>query len=297
MRQLALLLIAAGCTPAFAEDSWLVTSARVLAVKSEPAEIVPGNYVNLTALVADAKAHSVTTGLEWRLCNAPKPATESNAVSTACLDELSLQPPLAMGDSARLAPASDACARFGPATPSGDFRARAPDNTGGYYQPLRLDLATAEPVFHLIRLRCGLAEAPAEIATEYARRYSVNLNPGIESLLVKQNGRVAQLDAIPARATLSLELRLSQGSQEEYAYFNSKQQALTIANESLRVNWYVSAGELSSEVTEASESNAELHSSNTWTAPAESGSVSLWVVLRDSRGGSDYQTYTLGVGL
>jgi hypothetical protein len=34
---------------------------------------------------------------------------------------------------------------------------------------------------------------------------------------------------------------------------------------------------------------------NAWTAPEESGTVYLWVVLRDSRGGLDFAGYELNV--
>ena len=39
----------------------------------------------------------------------------------------------------------------------------------------------------------------------------------------------------------------------------------------------------------------ETTSDNTWTAPADAGTVSLWVVLRDSRGGVAFAPYTATV--
>jgi len=147
------LLIA--CAPTFDEDVAHISEPRILAVKSEPAEAKPGTPLSLTAFVAVPGVSANAPAPRWSMCSAPKPPTENNVVSAECLSEAALLP-AGQGPSIQTQTPFDACSLFGPDTPPGGFRPRDPDATGGYYQPVRVDLAHAAPVFHLERITCNL---------------------------------------------------------------------------------------------------------------------------------------------
>ena len=49
------------------------------------------------------------------------------------------------------------------------------------------------------------------------------------------------------------------------------------------------------EVLRTEEETALLTTTNTWTAPSTAGTVTLWVVLRDSRGGIGWKSYRVAV--
>ncbi len=77
----AVALIA--CRPEFDDDYWRVDSPRVLAVKSEPAEAKPGTRLTFTAFLSVIGTPDRLP--VWNFCTAPKPLTENDAVSPACL--------------------------------------------------------------------------------------------------------------------------------------------------------------------------------------------------------------------
>jgi hypothetical protein len=77
-------------------------------------------------------------------------------------------------------------------------------------------------------------------------------------------------------------------SAETFAYFDPSTQQVTQQRESMQVAWYANAGSLDSESTGRSSTDMATTTDNVWTAPSKAGVVSLWVVLRDSRGGVDY---------
>jgi hypothetical protein len=63
--------------------------------------------------------------------------------------------------------------------------------------------------------------------------------------------------------------------------------ASKVCEEELRVAWFATAGTLEIAQTGASESG--LSSDNLWIAPTKPQGVSLWIVLRDERGGVDWR--------
>ncbi|HEX2691338.1 MAG TPA: hypothetical protein VHN14_32215 [Kofleriaceae bacterium] len=65
---------------------------------------------------------------------------------------------------------------FGPETPPGNFRPRDADATGGYYQPVRVDV-DGLLALGLSRITCKLATAPSAVAHEYDVSYVANQNP------------------------------------------------------------------------------------------------------------------------
>jgi hypothetical protein len=297
MRLSALLVsgcVLAACAPDLPLDDGLVTSPRILAVKAEPAEAKPGALATYAAFVAEPDGARDLPPVAWEFCTAPKPPTENNVVSNACLEASSLTP-AGEGNSITAATSTDACSLFGPDTPPGGFRPRDPDVTGGYYQPLRADLAGAAPVFHSQRLLCDLGAAPADIASEFAAEYVPNVNPQLLPVAFSVSGSAVSPSAIPRGARVKVDASWPSADAETYAYYDRVAQAVTTRRESMRVAWYVSAGSLEAASTGRDEDDPQTSTSNVWTAPTTPGSSKLWLVLRDARGGVDFADYELDV--
>lgn len=288
----ALMLLA--CKPRLVNNGWLVTSTRLLAAKSEPAEAKPGTMLAYTALIADISAENDAGTIAWNFCTAPKPPTENNVVSAACLDAASLLP---AGDGLSIVAATpfNACSTFGPNTAPGGFRPRDADATGGYYQPLRIDVPSSDPAFHLERILCDLANAPYDIAAAFGEEYVPNNNPHLLPIVATIGTQTVSFDGIPSGAHVEFEAIWSAADAETYAYFDSASQTISTQREAMSVAWYVSAGTLGTEFSGRAEGDLNLYAINTWTAPSAAGSVKLWVVLRDSRAGVDWASYELTV--
>jgi hypothetical protein len=169
------------------------------------------------------------------------------------------------------------------------LRPRDPDVSGGYYQPLRI-VVDGVTAFGLERITCNLAAAGADIAIAFAARYTPNQNPTLLPLAAS-----APLDAIPAGATLTFTASWSADSAEPFVVYDLEQLALVDHREALRVSWFASDGDFEHDRTGRGEQELESSTDNRWTAPQQPGPVQLWVVLRDSRGGVDFATYTLTV--
>lgn len=287
-----LVLVLAGCRPDFEDDPALVVAPRILAVKSEPAEAKPGASEELSALIALPTAADGGLAPEWSFCLAPKSVAEDNVVSTACLGALAR-----VGEGSRVTAVlpSNGCSLFGPNPPPGGFRPRDPDATGGYFQPLRVDLPGADPLFHLARLSCQLGSASADIATAFAAAYVQNQNPKLLPLSATTLGASVDLGAVPRGAHIELDAAWTADDAESYAYFDRASQAILTRREAMSVAWYVSAGKLALESSGRAETDPALDAANTWVAPNQPATAHLWVILRDSRGGTDFATYDLVV--
>ena len=290
---LFLLLASAACVPDFPDDEWRITTARVLAVKSEPAEAKPGTPLRYTAFVATVDAES-SPFPSWTYCLAPKPLTENNVVAADCLHEASLLP-LGRGQMLASAVPSDACKRFGPDVFADGFRPRDQDPTGGYYQPVRLDLNAEPPVFHLERITCPLNGAAADTARDFGQRYVANNNPRLIAVAASSAGNTVDFSQVRAGARLTLTATWAPDDAEDYLYFDRSTQALATRREAMRVLWYASFGVLDRETSGRDEDEREANVSNGWVAPSTPGRGRLWVVLRDSRGGVDFSDYELTV--
>ena len=191
--------LAVACVPEFDTDSTLVTSPRVVAIRSVPAEAREGEAVELEALIADPAASGVEAS--FSLCLARKPLTELGPVNPACLAEDADETVLErLGTGARVAatiPAM-ACASFGPERPDpkpGEPAGRPvdPDTSGGFYQPVVAFLGE-QVSLGASRLRCDLAGIPRAATVELNRRYRNNQNPEIDGVeLVRADGRVESL--------------------------------------------------------------------------------------------------------
>lgn len=83
---------------------------------------------------------------------------------------------------------------------------------------------------------------------------------------------------------------------EQYVFFDPEQRVLRERREAIQISWYSTAGTFAFDRTgrpedEAAQTTAE----NEWTAPDEEGEVTLWVVIRDDRGGTGWERYRLRV--
>ncbi len=290
--------VGAGCRPDFGAAPSLVTSERVLAVKLEPAEAPPGASVTATAFVV-APDGPTTPAIAWSVCRTPKPPTQNDVIDPACA---------APGGTTALATTAaplavtlpgDACRLFGPDTPPAmagqpPVQSRAPDVTGGYYQPLRLDLDGAATVA-LARIRCALAGASFDVAQAYAAAYANNRNPTLTPLAAFVDGAPVALDAIPAGSAVTLAVGWTDDSAETFPVLDPVAQALVTTREALTVSWYATAGAIATASTGRAGDDAGTFATTTWTAPSTAGAAHLYVVLRDSRGGVDFGDYDVVV--
>ncbi len=315
MRRLAVVataLLFAGaavrCIPTLGPGDSLVTSPRILAVRAVPAEAVPGTKVTFTALVAaPGGTEDAGATVVWSFCNAPKPITEDNVVSNACVGDGP-----GVGDAAALTGVGaglsvtartppKGCSVFGPDVGSMGLRPRDPDTTGGYYQPLLASLTGAGgaggagDAIELARIHCDLANASGATVTQFAKLYHDNQNPTLLPLTATLGGAAVNLSAVAASAHVTLQASWPAASVETFAYYDAATQTLGTQREAMQVAWYGSGGTLDTESTGRAGDDPATTSDDGWTAPAQAGTVHLWVVLRDSRGGVDYVSQDVSV--
>jgi len=289
---LALGSVVVACEPDLSVDDWLVTRPRVLAVQSEPAEALPGTSLGYRILLAtnDADPQSVT--LSFELCTQPKSPLENNSVPRACLERMQAMD-VGLATTFNVKTSANACALFGPNVPPGGYRPRDPDGTGGYYQPLRIDLSDGTQSFHFARLQCGLAGADANVARDFGQTYTPNHNPHLSLRATTADGVPLQTSDVAAGTTLTLEASWPAEDAETYAYFDRAALALTARREAMRVAWYASAGRLDGASGSRPEDDTETSVSTHWTLPTRANKAELWAVLRDSRGGSEWTSMSI----
>jgi hypothetical protein len=189
-------LLLSACTPDIDQRASRITTTRVLAVRSEPAEAEPRDAVSFTALVVDASgAVAGAPAPAWAFCAARKPLAELGPVSPACYARAAPSGTfvaLGVGADVTSALPTSACRDFGPEVPQtkpGEPYGRPvdPDPTGGYYQPLTLfvgDGPSGAIAVDTTRIACGVAGASSDDAIAFRQRYHVNENPRIDALLL-----------------------------------------------------------------------------------------------------------------
>jgi hypothetical protein len=285
-------LLALSCKPDLGERDSLVAEERILAVRTDPAEVEPGAMITASLLVASPEGTMQTPKAYWAFCATPKLTTENNAVSAECLED---GVRVIGGPSIIIAAPipGDACSLFGPEIPPGGFRPRDADSTGGYYQPLRVTVDGLVG-FGLARIECNLANAPVDAALQFQRQYVANKNPRIGSLTAAVDGAERALDRLPAGRKIQIRVTWDAGDAESYVAFDPSTQSVVSRRESMRVSWFVTAGELDADRTGLGEADHDSFTDNGWTSSG-SGVVHLWIVLRDSRGGVDFAGYDLVV--
>lgn len=341
------------CAPEFSERSSAVTAPRVLAVRSNPAEVVPGAAVSYQLLVGGVEGTVSSPRAKWSYCTQPKATNELNDVAPECFGEGDFVIPFGTGTTPTGMLPANACAQFGPDVPqpssgsgtdsSGNAvtqtqgRPTDPDSTGGYYQPVILDVRTGGtqiPSFGETRITCGLSGSTGEQFQEYNERTKSNENPELSAVTVTSladteltpEGAPEPL-AVPGSKVLTLRaswptcpnpaacgdgicspgeaiqdcpedctMPVGCGGSEPFAYLDPETHVLVDRHESMRVSWFATAGSFNSDHTGRGQDEFTITSSdNTWTAPKEPGTVFMWVVLRDDRGGAVWQSFKVNV--
>ncbi len=307
-------LLLTGCGVDFDDHLSLVEEARVLAIRSEPAEARPGAKISYHALVAQP-AGAEAPAMSWAFCNERKPLAELGPVNLRCLEAKGENlEPLGEGVDAEGMIPRQACRNFGPAAPAATpdeppGRPVDPDATGGYYQPVRI-IAAGEPALGQTRIVCGLAGATAEQLGEFNRRYTANQNPALDRVSVLRPGEELPLkpglEPDPAnvvRAGQRLVLRASWPSCEEgpcpgaepYVAFEVSSREVIDRRESIRVSWYATGGRFDQSGTGREADDRATFTENGWLAPKTPGLVRLWTVIRDDRGGVGWLDFLIRV--
>ncbi len=261
----------AACETELDQRLAIITEPRVLAVVSEPAEAKPGDAVAFSALVVGTSG-VIADPPSWGFCTSPKSPTEDNVVSVQCAagDDL-----IDLGTTAMPSGAipMDACLTFGPDTLKPGFRPRDPDPSGGYYQPVRASVDDLL-AFGLARVSCDLANASGDIAAMYRAGYVANANPVLQPLVVPQ---IHAGDAVALTAAWN--------APELFLYYDQLDQTLVTRREAMRVSYFATAGTMDVDAIARDEDDPETSATNTWHAPATPGTQTLFLVLRDERGG------------
>lgn len=208
-----------------------------------------------------------------------------------------------------------------------------PDHTGGYYQPV-LVVADDELAVHGVRLVCGIAGATQAQAAELRRRHRPNVAPRIASLAIDGDleadlggvgpsrivhvapgaivDLVAQWPSCPRTPSCGdLACTLDEDAEtcpseciegagcdgaEWYARFDPLALEIVEARESIAVAWYATRGRLDVARTGRAADDDANASDNVWTAPDEPGPATVWIVVRDDRGGVSWRTVEVVVG-
>ena len=197
-------------------------------------------------------------------------------MSVACVGDAAELAPLGEAASVTATLPGDGCIRFGPDVPPGGFRPRGADPSGGYYQPVRVDVGDLY-AFGMSRITCRLPAATFEVAREYDLNYVANQAPA---------GLALELPAtVPADTVVELAASWPAGAAETYLYFDPLAHRLVTRREAMRVSWFATGGHLPVDATAVDEDDPATRAATTWRTPATPGPAHVWIVLRDSRGG------------
>jgi hypothetical protein len=302
--------VALGCKPEVGQAPSLITDYALLAVTGAPAEAKPDENVVYSFLLASPSGTVTDATAGWDVCETPKPPAESNSVAGACNPP---EPGATTGQTFSAPVLTKACMLFGPiappvATGQPAIRPRDPDSTGGYYLPVRVkfpDLATGSPVgFAFERITCSLANAATDIVDQYTKRYVPNKHPGIAATVVSRaDGSSFNLDASPDTnpqkialgESVAFQATFADGSAETFPVLNQSGDALVDQTEDLYMSWFATSGSFEHDRTGVAGTETATSTSNTWKAPDTAMTVHLWLVLRDSRGGAAFKSYSIQV--
>jgi hypothetical protein len=221
---------------------------------------------------------------------------------------------LGVGAAVNATVSDTACREFGPEVPVAEKdqppgRPVDPDLTGGYYVPLRLALPGANgDVFTLerARLSCGLVGATQDQLADFAKRYKPNANPEVDALTA-DGAAVALEGATPTSIAAGAHVTLHASwavcadptkdctGAETYPLFDLASRLLIDRREAMRLSWYATGGAFDDDHSGRDSSETDSFSENGFTAPSQPGTVIVWVVLRDERGGAGWKGFVVEV--
>jgi hypothetical protein len=309
---LALCAIIA-CAPDLTTKASDVVAPRVIGVRADPAEARPGQTVKWTAIVVSPQGFVEEADVRWGMCLAPRGPTDSITVAATCLG----RGPKTDADGNPLfvklentgvnlsgTVPSDVCKKLGPQLPPVNKdgepqRAPDPDITGGYQMPLRLVLDYGSDVpdvtFYRQRIKCDLANAPAQVARDYAAKYVLNKHPSIETLQI--DGTDLPADGaeadVPAGKTYTLKVRWPTDSREEYVRVNPETRSLETRTESIDVTWFTDGGSFAHDRTTPASAKGRSATNALTLEASRKDPVHVWILVHDERGGLAVSTLTL----
>ena len=210
-----------------------------------------------------------------------------------------------------------------------------PDPTGGFYQPIGVTLPDTQVTsLGAVRIFCPPSGLDQEQAAKFNGNYRRNQNPELADIqLLSPPGQAQPFpeapEPVPVTRGGALRVRGSWAicpssvecgdgvcgagedrnncaddclkpkgctGAESYAWFNPESRALETKHESIRVSWFASAGRFQHAVTGRDEGEFTASSTeNAWTAPQAPGTVRLWLVIRDARGGQSFRSFLISV--
>ncbi|MCA9666809.1 MAG: hypothetical protein KC503_14515 [Myxococcales bacterium] len=278
---LGALLVAGACTPDF-EDPWLVKDLRILAIAADPPEVlVPigplpaqAPKVNVRTLVVDPRKAADATVRWWvRACS----ADEDNCDDAAYAEDI-VAPKTTRLDAIQF----EVVASLELITKSLEndiFR-----GFGGV--PVLVELHIDDPdgpeVIGLKRLVYGVIDPPQKVG---------NKNPVLDVIKADDAPIAAKVEAKAGDKVVFLPEPVDT-SKEKYVVrtFTGGERTL---DEYLSYFFFVTSGALSHERTGGKpnqfvENKKVEDITSEWTAPEEPGSGTLWVVVRDDRGGATW---------
>lgn len=312
--------LAGGCTPTFADDTSIVNEPRLLAVQSIPAEAAPGSAFTMTALYVDSAGAASPAAIDWAICLIQNPLGDPDPIAPGCFVRSSSNlVSLGTGGAATGSVPSNACELFGPESPPpapGQPAARPtdPDSTGGFYLPVRLESGESDWSSAVERIECQPSGVTLPVLNAFSNGYIPNENPAIASLvsLDADGGATTIAPDGPdagARATVTPGARVSLritwatcpdtpaacSGAETYLLIDPTSKTVGNARESIVASFYGSAG--SFDLDRVGRDGTDLTTSvdDGWTAPSSAGTVHLWAVLRDARGGVGWGSFTVTV--
>lgn len=278
MRSTAFLpavLILAGCGTNLPKQS-IIDKLRVLAVRAEPAELVITDSLPATTLTALAVQPSgAAIELQWALC--PLPANVPPPASLDCPESYGIGLPSDMAGVARLDLADPRTQSFwdvlystADGTPLTDAQRLSLLATGTSAVAGFSATSGAEQLN-------GFAEIPLRRAGG-----PINHNPSLTGLLV--NGAELPADGSGILAS-GVKVRLQPVPAPDAKEDTGN------GLEALNFSFFATAGDIASLRSTDQTSTGELvDSSIDYTAPNSTGSIQLWVVVRDGRGGVGWIT-------
>jgi hypothetical protein len=318
MRAAALLtLLLAACGEGL-PDPTLVEGLRVLAVRAEPPELRAGGATTteLTPLVVrpdgqapdriawshcrdwDLNANSFTCPFDGGDADAlGEGATLSYSVDPAALLSIAAEEVAAVSEGARLREVLQLLEVTG-VWDTVNVTAEAPNER---VEAAKRIVVTGESAG---TAAAAFAATPAGAAcAEFGAVVPPNSNPVLSGVRVRVGERdelIGPATVLPAGAEAELFPEIDWSTLESHPRFEVLGDAFacTPVRETAYVSWFCDGGELGDLDTAASDptdSQSVLGLWTDWTLPTEAGEVTCWVVLRDGRGGTDWQRLTLNV--
>ncbi len=209
-----------------------------------------------------------------------------------------------------------------------------PDITGGFYQPIVATLGNV-PSLGSVRIDCDPANVDRDDALAYRRQYRANENPRLSSPSIRVGDSLSELadeqrQTVKAGSSVDLQAAwttcpttsecgdgyctadedASNCAQdctagqahgctgaEAYVWYNRQVNRIEPRREAISVAWYASSGHFDSEQTGLDEAQAATRRStdNVWQVGKNAGPATLWLVIRDSRGGQSWRVQSFDV--